>query len=299
MINKISNLKLILGLVLLGLVYLAIVYFDSPKSAELERELVSIDTAKVTSIVIEDNDETVQLFKVPTGWEIALASGTRVSAEPDKVQSLLKDILSIQADRLAAKQESKWPDYGVDSAGVSVKVTEGNTVSLDMVVGQAGTSNYIRLDGEAEVYASDQFNGLKGLDQINNYRNNTFIEMATDSIETINFAYPADSSFQLNHSADGWTIDAVAADSIKVSDYLRSLKLKYSNDFSGQDGNSIGAQIAQITITSKDQDPITLTAYGDNADSVVFQSSVNPESFFRDASIGSDFFVSKYQLLKP
>ena len=299
MINKISNLKLILGLVLLGLVYLVVVYFDSPKSAELERELVSIDTAKVTSIAIEDDDETVLLFKEPTGWEVALASGTRVTAKSDKVQSLLVDLLNIQADRLAAKQESKWPDYGVDSAGVSVKVMEGNKVGLDMVVGQVGTSNYIRLAGETEVYASDQFKGLKGQDQINSYRNNTFVEMATDSVETINFTYPADSSFQLIHSADGWAIDAVAADSTKVSDYLRLLKLKYSNDFSGQDGNSLGAQIAQITITPKDQAPVTLTAYRDNADSVVFQSSVNPETFFRDESIGSDFFVSKYQLLNP
>ena len=139
--------------------------------------------------------------------KVALTSGKRVVAVNTKVTSLLNSLSGISTDRLAAKEEDKWGDYQVDSAGTKVQVREGDKLSLDMVVGESGSTSYIRLTGESEVYASDNFKGLRGLDQINNYRDNTFIKLASDSVVAIRFDYPGDSSFQVIKQPGQWNFE--------------------------------------------------------------------------------------------
>lgn len=299
MISKISNLKLILGLVLLALIYLVVVYFDSSKSAPLEKHLVTIDTSKVTRVIIEAPDEQVNLTKTTDGpWQIALPSGKKVTAEANKVNSVLGQLMDIRTDRLAAKNEDKWAEYQVDDIGTKLKVQEGEEITLDMIVGQSGSTTYIRIAGEDEVYASDDFKGLATSDNINHYRDNTFLRMETDSIESITFNYPGDSSFQLANMGGSWTLDnSTPADSVKAASYLRNLKLKVNNDFAAEDGSSIGKQIADIVIVSKNQPPVSIMAFEDPADSVIYQSSVNLEAYFNDADLGEVFFVGKSELM--
>jgi len=299
MISKISNLKLILGLVLLALIYLVVVYFDSSKSAPLEKHLVSIDTSKVTRVIIEAPDEQVSLTKTTDGqWQIALPSGKKVTAEANKVNSVLGQLMDIRTDRLAAKNEDKWAEYQVDDTGTKLKVQEGDEITLDMVVGQSGSTTYIRIAGEDEVYASDDFRGLGTNDNINHYRDNTFLRMETDSIESISFNYPGDSSFQLTNMGGSWTLDnTTPADSVKTADYLRNLKLKFNNDFAAEDGSTIGKQIADIVIVSKNQPRVSIRAFEDPADSVIYQSSVNLEAYFNDAGLGEEFFIGKSELM--
>lgn len=297
MLNKISNLKLVLGLVLLGLVYLAVVYFDSSKSEELEKQLVAIDTAMVTEIIIASADETVNLYKQNQQWQVELPGGKRVNALPSKINTLLDQLMDIRADRLAAKDQSKWPDYHVDSTGTHLQIREGESTSLDMIVGSSGSTSYLRLTGENEVYASDGFRGLNNSDRINNFRNNLFIEMDTDSITSISFNYPGDSAFQVINDAGRWSFDdGSLADSVKVENYLDQLGLKYNDNFAGQDGGSLGPQMAEIVISSQNNPQIFIKAYNDPADSVIYQSSINPEAFFDDETLGGDYFVGQSAL---
>ncbi len=298
MINKISNLKLILGLVVLALVYLAVVFFDSSKSAPLEKQLVSIDTSKVTQLIIESLDERVNLTKPAGQWQVELPSGEKVTAVASKVNSVLGLLMDIKTDRLAAKEEEKWSTYQVDSTGTKLKVQEGDKLTLDMVVGQSGSTNYIRLAGEVEVYASDGFRGLSMHDNINHYRDNTFLRMETDSIESISFNYPGDSSFRISNMAGAWTIDdSTPADSTKIVAYIRSLSLKFSDNFASEDGSSVGAQIADIVIESENQPRVSITAYSHPSDSVIYQSSNNQEAYFNDATLGEAFFIGRSDLM--
>ena len=281
MINKISNLKLILGLVILVLIYLAVEFFDSSKSVQLEKQLVSVDTSMVTQIVIQNPNEAVKLTRTGGNWQVDLPSGKKVSAVPSKVQDLLSELLHIKADRLAAKEKEKWAEYKVDSLGTKLRVHQGDQMTLDMVVGQLGNTGYIRLANETEVYTSDNFKGLSAKERINHYRDNTFVKMATDSIISLSFNYPGDSSFNLLLDQPQWMIDeSTEADSSKTSDYLQNLSLKFNDNFAKQDGSSVGPKIAEIVITSKNQQQVFITAFQDPADSVIFQSSVNSEAYF-------------------
>jgi len=297
MINKISNLKLVLGLVLLGLVYLATVFFDSNKSEELERQLVTIDTAQVTGITIISPNETVELSRESQAWQVQLATGKKVPAVTSKVKSLLTELQSISPDRLAAKEKNKWSDYQVDSTGTIVKVTEAGSQTLNMVVGQLGTTSYLRLADQQEVYASDSFSGLKNSSSVNNFRDNTFLKLATDSIKSIAFNYPADSSFRIEHTSNGWQFaDGSLADSARIVDYIRKLGLKSNDAFSDQDGNSLGELLAEIIVSTGNEVGLSIKAYSDPTDSVVYQSSSNPTSYFNDDELGDLFFVGKSSL---
>ncbi len=296
MLNKISNLKLIIGLVLLALVYLAVTYLDSPKSEELDKQLVAIDTAKVTQINIIGKDQTVNLYKENQGWQVALSTGKQVKAESSRVTSLLNQLLNIGTDRLAAKDKSKWSDYQVDSTGTRLQVKEGDATTLDMIIGQSGTTSYLRLADEIEVYASDGFQGLGSKQEINHYRDNLFVEMDTDSLTSISFNYP-DSSFQIINNAGSWQFeDGMAADSAKTAAYLGKLSLKSSENFAAQDGSTVGPTLAEIKINSNSQPQVTIRAYSDNADSVVYQTSINQEAYFADKTLGEDFFIGRSAL---
>ena len=298
MINKISNLKLILGLAALVLAYLAVVYFDSSKSAPLDKQLISIDTSQITQIVITGSQEEVSLSKASGQWQVALPSGKKVTALANKVNSLMDKLLDIRTDRLAAKDESKWSDYQVDSTGTFLKVHEGDHISLDMIIGQLGANSYIRLAGETEVYASDNFTGLSASENLNHFRDNTFVKMETDSIESISFVYPGDSSFQITNNQGQWLIDeGIYADSTLMVDYLKNFKLKQNDNFALQDGSSVGSKLAEIAVLSQNQPQVILTAYQDLADSVVYQSSINTEAYFKDPALGKDVFVGKGQFL--
>ena len=294
MLNKISNLKLVLGLVLLGLVYLAVTYLDSSKSEELEKQLVAIDTAKVTAISIQSKEETVKLLRDAQQWQVELKTGKKVTAETAKVEALLDMLLDLRPDRLAAKDQSKWKDYNVDSTGTQLKVMEGGNTTLDMVIGQTGSTSYVRLAGEDEVYASNRFKGLNNKDEINHYRNNIFLEMNTDSLTSITFNYPADSSFQLVNQSGSWSYDdGTAADSTKTVDFVSSLGMRFSDNFSEQDGSSLGAPLAEIVINSISDSPVSIYAFRDAADSVIFQSTINQESFYKEAKLGQEYFVGR------
>lgn len=297
MLNKISNLKLVLGLVLLALVYLATVYFDSSKSEELEKQLVSIDTANVTEIIITSSDETVNLTREGQQWEVQLNSGKKVPAVTSMVKSLLNELINIQPDRLAANDKSKWKDYQVDSTGTNLQVKEHDKLTLNMITGHSGSTSYIRLADETEVYASDGFGGLKSKETINHYRDNTFVKINTDSIQSIAFRYPGDSSFQMINDSGYWSFDdGSPIDSTKTVDYIRNLKLKYNDQFSGQDGSSLGESLAEITISTKNEADLFIRAYRDPADSMVYQSSSNPTAFFKDKELGETLFVGKSKL---
>ena len=148
------------------------------------------------------------------------------------------------------------------------------------------------------MYVSDDFRGLSTNDNINHYRDNTFLRMETDSIESISFNYPGDSSFQLTNMAGAWTLDnSTPADSVKTVEYIRNLKLKFNDDFATEDGSSLGTQMAKIEIKLSNQASVFITAFEDPADSVIYQSSINEEAYFSDTALGEEFFIGKSELM--
>lgn len=97
MVNKLSIKSLgIVFLVLLVIVAAFIIYDSSHGERSFRSNLVSIDTAKVTSISIcpkAISHKEVRIFKEGNYWKVNLANGKSAVVPNSKVQDLLTHLL--------------------------------------------------------------------------------------------------------------------------------------------------------------------------------------------------------------
>jgi len=309
MLKKISSLKLLGILIVLTLVYFASNYFSKgSRSASLRSELVSIDTAKVSKILISGPEEHLELIKTNSDWVLNLANDKQVTALPDKVKNTLSSLLSIKPGRMATKDRAKWKDYQVDSTGTRVQIFEGEQNTLDLVVGRFGMvgqrqfHSFVRLFEDTEVYTADNFMGLSGGSQSSSYRDQNLLKIEPDSITNINFQYPGDSSFQLVRQDSLWLINqAQKADSAALASYLVGLRSVTSDQFADLvDPASLNDAISELTIDSKTEGPVTIKAFSlPGQYELIYHSSLNPDAYFQDTTLatkllrGMEHFVSE------
>lgn len=305
MMKKLTTLRLLIILVTLILVFYGLKFFEKGnKSESLNRALVNFDTTRITEVIIENNTQKIVLSKEDNNWYVQLPNGQNTEAEANKVNQILGNLQSIKPSRLASRKQSKWIDYQVDSTGTEVKIFEGDKTSLDMIIGRSGASgknalhSFVRLEGENEVYATDNFSGLTGYDQINNYRNQTFADLDIDSIRSIQFNYLADTAFQIEKENGRWLIDnQMQADSTKMINYLRQFDLLKSSHFSGEDVGNLNRESASLKIDLTNQNVLEIKVYRGILDSVVYHSSTNPDSYFNDESLGEKIFKGRNAFL--
>ncbi len=294
MINKLSTLKLVLGLVILVLVYLAVTFLSKgDRSDVLKSDLVSIDTAAVSSISIESPGSEVHLSRVDDRWLIERNDGEPLPADKDQVQSLLATISEIKPTRLVARESSKWPDYGVDSSATRVKLLDADATVLNLLVGQTGTNAYVRLEGDEQVYSSQGFFGLQGRQQINDFRNAAFLNLNPDSVTVLNFTYPADSSFTVSLEEGVWKFsDGSLADSTAVSSYLNQLRNISSRQFA-ESVSPQGDNLASLQVGLRNGTEIKVEAIAHPLDSVLLRSSINSQAFIKDHNLNERIFKGR------
>ncbi len=183
---KISNSFLaILLLALIGF-FAANYFFGKDKKRTFKKDLVSIDSAKVSSIVLYPTameGKKLTFEKQDTTWTVAKEDSTAEEANQDLVNYMLGSLMQMKTKRLATTKQEKWEEYQVaEKGGTRVQVMEGSDKTLDLYVGkfsmqqkpqvpgggqqqnpmqmqqqqqQPNMMTYVRLDGENEVYAVD------------------------------------------------------------------------------------------------------------------------------------------------
>ena len=204
MLKNISSIKMIGILAVLVLVYLGFEFFGGKsRSKSFKTELVEIDTAKVSKLIIESRGESLELIKENNAWKVSVGDGKYAEAQKSNVKSTLNSLLTIKPSRIVAKDSEKWKDYQVDSAGTRVQVFEGSKNTLDLVIGRFGFNqqamqqqqmmggqgmqqffSYIRLQNEEEVYVADNFMGMSINSDASGYRNKQLLSLTTDDISS-------------------------------------------------------------------------------------------------------------------
>jgi hypothetical protein len=301
---KNTKLLIIFG-VLLAIV--AVVWYidNSQGDSTFNGEILKIDTVAVDGINISNvkTNTEISLKKEATGW---IVTGNQKSYPVDK--NLIKNILmvfsSLNSDRLASRDVSKLKEYELDdSTGQRVSFYNGSIKTGDIVLGkfnfsqqQGGNmygqnggqiSTFVRLAGESEVYTVEGF--LKSLfgQDVNAYRNHTLAKIEKESITSLKFSYPADSSFTLEKQGTKWLFGKMIADSMAVVQYLNSLSFINGNEF--MDGFSATGKAAafNLEITGSGATPVNLLAYpADSISGAAIGNSANPGIFFKGNSGG-------------
>jgi len=319
MSKKFNNKYLLIALAVLILLFVFVKFYRSVKTEKtLKTEIVQIDTAKVSKILLYPSSEKGQelaFTRHDRNWKV---SNGKILAETEKsaVKNLLATIHEIKSKRLASRTKDKWAEYQVtDSAATRIRVFEGEKENLNLYVGKftyqqvndpnggygrggvIGTS-YVRLANENEVYAVDGFLTFSFNQPFNRWRDQSFIRLNKSDVTKLTFRYPSDSSFVVERNGKKWMIDNQLIDSVKFSDYLSMLSNKKASNF--EDGYTpIGNSLLQLIIEGNNMSSITVDAFTKDNNGYVISSSQNPKSWFSSDRKGllKDIFRGKRDLM--
>ena len=294
---KKSTIKLLGLLAILIAVYFVVQYTQSrSRSRSFRSELVEIDTAAVTRLQISRGAETLVIEKENADWKLNLENGKKVTATASSVKGLLNSLQSIKPSRLAAKDEDRWKDYQVDSAGTRVEVFEGTEKSLDLVVGrfnvegQREFSTFVRLYEEPEVYSAANFMGASLTTTPTTFRNQQLARFTRDSVTQVSFSYP-DSAFSLSKISGKWMLGNVPADSAKTASYLQTMSYLSNRNFA-DDFTPVGSPALSVTYQVNGANPIKIEGYLPDNELVV-HSDYNEEGYFRDSTLMDKVFKGR------
>ncbi len=307
MFKNISSVKLIGILVVLVLVYLGIEFFGSKsRSKSFRSELVEIDTAKVTRMLIDAKGKSLELKKKENNWEVSIGENKYAPAQKSSVEGTFRSLLTIKPSRVVAKSPEKWKDYQVDSTGTRVEVFEGDKKTLDLVIGRFGMQQqrnfytYVRLFDEDEVYAADNFMGISFNTNPADFRDKQILTITPDSVMEIRYNYPADSGFVLSRADSIWQIGGVQTDSAATAEYMRDIRYLNSSVFVDDvTPESLGAPILEINVIENGKPEISIKAWQHPQHHWVINSSTNSETYFKGDEIIDKLFINNEKLLHP
>ena len=270
----------------------------SGRSKSLMAELVTMDTEKVSKVEISSLEGNVTLMETNQGWTVGLEDGTQKQTRPNAVSSLLASLNTVEPGRLASKSPAKWKDYQVDSAGMRVKVYEGDEVATDIVIGRFGVEGqqsfytFVRLFEDDEVYVAPNFMSISVGKDAASYRDNTLLRLQKDSLTGISFNYP-DGAFQLS-KGEAWYIADQPADSAAVATFLNGLSLVSSTQFYDEEVRGNPTQTVSFFFTNRPEMVLEAHAVGDDW---VVRSSENAYESFMDPAIMEKVFKARSAFL--
>ena len=299
--KNISTIKLVGILVVLLIIYAATEFFSSTgRSRQFREELVSIDVDEITKVEITNGGSIVSTSKSEEGWTVSTDGGVEYKAEEDRVKSSLSSLQTIKPSRVASRNPEKWQEFEVDSSGTRVEVYEGNDKVLDIILGRFGMQgqqqffSYVRLWEDNNVYVADNFMGFSVPTDESSYRNQQFIEFNQDSVNTVKFLYPADSSFILSKSIDGtWTSEGFMPDSSKTAQYFAGISKLNSSKFENEVNISGLSPTFQVIIELLGEESIELGAIALTDSTYLMITSQNGEAKFEDESLFEKVFRNK------
>lgn len=320
MLKNISSIKLLGILAVLVLVYLGFEFFGGKsRSKSFKENIVEIDTAKVSRLVIAAKGESLELKKEGNGWKVSVGGGKYAEAILASVKNTINSLTTVKPSRIATKDPEKWEEFQVDSAGTRVQVFEGDKNTLDLIIGRFGFNQeamqqqqmmggrggmnqfytYVRLESDKEVYVADNFMGMSLSPEASSYRNKSLLSITTDSLTEIRLSYPADSSFNMAKVDSLWVIDGVLTDSAATTSFLSDIRyVNNSNFVDDVPAEALVSPTYTLTLKQSSKPDIVVKAFQHPVHQWIINSSENPASFFADSKIVEELFVGKAKLLK-
>ena len=290
MLNNVSNK--VLGMVFAGFLVIALIIIISDSGSNertFRSELVDIDSSAVTQILIYPktlSTNNVRLYKEDESWRVELADNKTAPVPQNKIDQILKQLMEVKPERLAGRGTEKWTEFEVDTSATRIEIYEGSDKTLDLVIGKftfqqpRTMKTFVRLAEDTDVYETNGFLSMTFNQDADYYRDQTLIQGKVDNWKTINFSYPADSSYQLSKVNDKWKLSTGdEIDSAKTAAELKSLSSIRGNEFIDIDKGILPLPQYKLTIIKDDDSQIEVFGY-EIDDNVIINSSQNPESYF-------------------
>jgi hypothetical protein len=311
MLSKFLNTKtLIILLVILGVILL-IVTLTKKEDRTFKSEMVSIDTAVVTKMIIHpklgDKGKEVSFIKTGTEWKLE-SDGKAFKPDPASVKNILSELVRMKSERVAATEETKWKEFEVtDSTATRIKLYNENKLLADLYVGKFNytqppqgqqqnpyqqqskgkMSTYVRPAGDKEVYVVDGFIKMSIQANVNAYRDKTLFASNKDDLTKISFNYPNNESFVLSKEGAKWLLNGQPTDSTKTVKYLNKLARVTSSNFIDEVMPLTSSPTHQVKIEGNNIIPVELNAFpADSVNKFVITSSLVSDAKYSGAKSG-------------
>lgn len=305
--KKFSNKILIIVLVILVGVFALSRLFRSPKlESNLKKELVKLDTARVTEVRIKtavEGAQELRLIKTGKKWKVTTES-KEADAGEGTVQSMLGVVMNLRAQRMVSRKRDRWENYQVGENSTRVSIYNGSDKLADFRVGKTGFTQgqsggggsaftYLRLTDEDEVYTSDGFLVTHFNRTFGDWRNQIFLKVNRDQVSKIEFTYP-DSSFVLEKRDSIWLADGSKAIETKVTQYFSKIRVNSISTF--EEAFVPGGKAPfRIQVFGAAGPLLTAQAWPKNEDEWVLTSTIQEGVYFtaRKSETPKDVFVGK------
>jgi len=308
MVSNISIKTLVIIFIAMAVAVAAFLLYDSKTGeSSFSDNIVSVDTAKITSISIfpkSFNHKEVKIFKEGSAWKVNLANGKTVVVPFDKVQEVFVQFTSIKPLSVAGQSKDKWNEFNVDTSGTRVTVFEGSKNTLDIIIGKftyqqpRNMTTYVRISGDDIVYLVNGFLDFTFNHNADYFRDDNVIKDDYANWNKLTFTYPADSSFQLTKVNGNWLINGKAVDSAKVFSYLSSISnITIPNFIDNPNQSLLTTSKYKLMIQSSVFGAIVISAFADST-SFAITSSQHKDTYFdgKKADAWKRIFIGKSSL---
>jgi len=161
---KLKNNHLLLILLAIAAIIAAVFLLNNKnESVSFPYKELSFTATEITSINIMPSFDSKKAFKIIQKREKWYIESKALNAKVDSnvIETTLAEIEKIRPDHFVTDQPEKWKDYGVDSSGTLVTISDQKGKKTTLIVGNMTfiddiyVSSYIRLSEKNEVYATE------------------------------------------------------------------------------------------------------------------------------------------------
>lgn len=295
-----AKILIIVILILGGLLLLS--EFTGKKDRSFASELISVDTAQVTTLEIDFPKESANVLLKRNGtiWHVE-SDGKQYQADQQMIKRMLSAYVLMKPDRVAGTNSEKWEAFEVgDSSAVAVTLKSGEKVLGKVYYGklafsqpagnqqmmrqqQADVKTFVRVDGDEHVYAVEGFLKSSYQADINSYRNKQLLKLNQAEISSIRFE--GSRNFNLQKQENSWMLGDLEVDSAFMVTYLRTLSRQNSSNFVDQALVSGKPFADKLTISGSNFNPVEVSAWAvsDTLIGHVIHSSQNKDGYFEGA----------------
>lgn len=200
---------------------------DTTKSSEAPPAILKLAQASITRVALTRKDSPpIVLEKTSSDWQITAPK--QVRADQTAVSGLVGTLATLNSERLVDDDASNPAQYGLAPAAVQIDVTENDSKSQKLLIGDdtpTGGAVYVMLAGDPRLFTIATYTKT-GLDKsLNDLRDKRLITLAADKISRVELLKKGH-DVEFGRNQDEWQIlkpKPLRADSTQVGDLVRQL----------------------------------------------------------------------------
>ena len=288
MLKKLNTKTLLVLLIaLVAIVAMAVWSKDSAPKSTLPARVVEVDSSAIDRLVIKPVDgEAYELIRTLGKWKLKLTDGRLVAVESKALNNSFSSLLNVAPKRIVTRKEEKWESYELtEQLATKVSFYKGSELAGGLLIGkidfnqQTNTmSNFVRREGENEVFVCDAPLTFDWKKKPSDWRNKSLTKSSISSIAKVTASGAMNFSL-VKDDLSGWSTQGIEMDSTQIMSYVTGLANLTTKEFADNVlPNQLENPMQTLEIYTELED-ITLSVYS-LQDRQLIHSSANAENVF-------------------